>query len=171
MEVFTNEPLDLDQLPKHETISLHSLHASYWNVILIKTILVFFILAVFMALAINYADKIALNQSVIWSVYAFLLVVVLFISRLAFHKNAFSFRNHDVIFRHGVIATNTMVVPYNRIQHVALHEGLIERWFGLAKVEIFTAGGTASDLEIPGIEKSQAEDIKQLLMGKIQKQL
>jgi len=171
MEAFTNEPLDLDQLPKHETISLHSLHASYWNVVLIKTTIVFLILAILAVLAIAYLDETAQYQSLIWSVYAFLLVVVLFISRLAFHKNAFSFRNHDVIFRHGLIATNTMVVPYNRIQHVALHEGLIERWFGLAKVEIFTAGGTASDLEIPGIEKSQAEDIKQLLMGKIQKQL
>jgi hypothetical protein len=41
----------------------------------------------------------------------------------------------------------------------------------LAKVEIFTAGGGTSDIEIPGIEKEQAEKIKQLLMGKIQQQL
>jgi membrane protein YdbS with pleckstrin-like domain len=64
-----------------------------------------------------------------------------------------------------------MVIPYNRIQHVALHEGFISRYFGLAKVEIFTAGGSASDIKIPGIAITQAEDIKQLLMGKIQKQL
>jgi membrane protein YdbS with pleckstrin-like domain len=76
-----------------------------------------------------------------------------------------------VLFRHGIIATNTTVIPYNRIQHVALYEGLVSRYFGLAKIQIFTAGGSASDLEIPGIEKEQAENIKQLLMGKIQKQL
>ena len=64
-----------------------------------------------------------------------------------------------------------MVIPYNRVQHVALHEGLIARFFGLAKVEIFTAGGVSSDIEIPGIAKEEAENIKQLLMGKIQKQL
>ena len=62
-------------------------------------------------------------------------------------------------------------IPYNRVQHVALHEGFVSRIFGLAKVEIFTAGGSSSDLEIPGIEKEEAENIKQLLMGKIQKQL
>jgi hypothetical protein len=38
-------------------------------------------------------------------------------------------------------------------------------------VEIFTAGGSSSDIEIPGIAKEEAENIKQLLMGKIQKQL
>ena len=64
-----------------------------------------------------------------------------------------------------------MIIPYNRVQHVALHEGFISRIFGLAKVEIFTAGGNNSDLEIPGIAKEEAENIKQLLMGKIQKQL
>jgi membrane protein YdbS with pleckstrin-like domain len=171
MEPFTNEPIDLNQLPKHETISLHSLHAIYWNVVLIKTTIVFLALAILAILAIIYIDETVTYQNLIWSVYAFSFVVVLFFSRLAFHKKAFAFRDHDVVFRYGIIATNTMIIPYNRVQHVALHEGLIERWFGLAKVEVFTAGGTASDLEIPGIKKSQAEDIKQLLMGKIQKQL
>jgi membrane protein YdbS with pleckstrin-like domain len=42
-----------------------------------------------------------------------------------FKKKGFAFRTHDVLFRHGVIATNTIVIPYNRVQHVALHEGLV----------------------------------------------
>jgi membrane protein YdbS with pleckstrin-like domain len=102
---------------------------------------------------------------------AVLFVLVLFLSRVSFRKKAYAFRQHDVIYRNGIIATNTMVIPYNRVQHVALHEGLVSRWFGLAKVEIFTAGGVSSDIEIPGIRKEEAENIKQLLMGKIQKQL
>ena len=76
-----------------------------------------------------------------------------------------------MLYRYGIIATNTIIIPYNRVQHVALHEGLVSRYFGLVKIEIFTAGGSSSDIEIPGIEKEQAENIKQLLMGKIQKQL
>ena len=90
---------------------------------------------------------------------------------LAFKKKGYAFRTHDVLFRHGIIATNTIVIPYNRVQHVALHEGLVSRYFGLAKIEVFTAGGSSSDLEVPGIAIEQAENIKQLLMGKIQKQL
>ena len=99
------------------------------------------------------------------------IALIFFFSLLSYRKKGFAFRNHDVLYRSGIIATSTMVIPYNRIQHVALHEGLVSRYYGLAKIEIFTAGGNASDIEIPGIEKAQAEDIKQLLMGKIQKQL
>ena len=103
--------------------------------------------------------------------FGVLVLLVLFFSRISFKKKGFAFRTHDVLFRHGIIATNTLVIPYNRVQHVALHEGLISRFFGLAKIQIFTAGGSSSDIEIPGIAKEQAENIKQLLMGKIQKQL
>lgn len=171
MNEFTNNVLDISQLPKYETISLQSLRPSYWKVMLIKIALVFLIVAILAVLAVNFIDETVEYQSMICSVYAFLVIVVLFFCRLGFKKKGYAFRTHDVVFRHGVIATNTMVIPYNRVQHVALHEGLIERWFNLATVEVFTAGGTASDLAIPGIEKTQAEDIKQLLMGKIQKQL
>ena len=48
---------------------------------------------------------------------------------------------------------------------------LMARYFGLATIQIFTAGGRSSDIEVPGIRKEEAENIKQLLMGKIQKQL
>jgi len=98
-------------------------------------------------------------------------VFILLFSYFGFRKKAFAFRSHDVLFRSGIIATTTIVIPYNRVQHVALHEGFISRFFGLASVSIFTAGGSSSDIEIPGIEKEQAENIKQLLMGKIQKEL
>jgi hypothetical protein len=76
-----------------------------------------------------------------------------------------------VVFRNGVVSLETMIIPYNRVQHVALQEGFISRYLGLATVQVFTAGGNSSDLEIPGILKAEAEDIKQLLMGKIQKEL
>jgi membrane protein YdbS with pleckstrin-like domain len=59
---------------------------------------------------------------------------------------------------------NIIVIPYNRVQHVALHEGFISRYFDWQN-RSFTAGGSASDIEIPEL-KEQAENIKQLLMGK-----
>jgi membrane protein YdbS with pleckstrin-like domain len=75
-----------------------------------------------------------------------------------------------VIYRSGAIAIETTIIPYNRVQHVTMHEGILSRKFGLATVEIFTAGGINSDIKVPGIEKEHAEKIKQLLVGKILKQ-
>lgn len=171
MENFTNETIDTKQLPKYEEVQLTPLHAKYWNVVLINFGIIFMILGTTAFLLWYNAEEFSNFGLQIGIGYCFVLVIALWLNRIAFRKKGFAFRNHDVIYRSGIISTNTMVIPYNRVQHVALHEGFVSRIFGLAKVEIFTAGGASSDLEIPGIAKEEAENIKQLLMGKIQKQL
>jgi uncharacterized protein len=171
MENFTNETINISELPKFEAVQFAVLHKSYWKVILINIIGFFLILITGAGIALAFVEELIPYRVEIIVAISVLLLLIIFFTRLSFNKKGFAFRNHDVLFKHGVIATNTIVIPYNRVQHVALHEGLISRYFGLAKIEIFTAGGVSSDIEIPGIEKEQAENIKQLLMGKIQKQL
>ncbi len=171
MENFTNEIIDTTQLPKFEEIQFSFLHHDYWKMTLINIAILFLILGVGIGIFLFFNPELQVFYIELALIYFVLLTLVLFFSRISFRKKGFAFRNHDVLFRHGIIATNTLVIPYNRVQHVALHEGLISRFFGLAKIEIFTAGGSSSDIEIPGIAKEEAENIKQLLMGKIQKQL
>lgn len=173
MENFTNETLDTSQLPKFEEVAFTALHPKYLLVVLIGLLRIIAILVLIPTVVSMFkpeffSGRIWLILGIIIPIFSILLVVF---SSIGFKKKGFAFREHDVLYRYGIIATNTIVIPYNRVQHVALHEGLVSRYFGLAKIEIFTAGGSSSDIEIPGIEKEQAENIKQLLMGKIQKQL
>ena len=171
MENFNNEIINTKQLPMFEEVQYTSLHQNFWKVTLLNYAIFAVILGIALVLGLLYNDEMKPNQTTFIFIYLVLLLVTLFFLRIGFKKKGYAFRNHDVLYRSGVIATNSMVIPYNRVQHVALHEGLISRIFGLAKVQIFTAGGSSSDLEIPGIPKEEAENIKQLLMGKIQKQL
>lgn len=171
MENFTNETIDTKQLPKFETVVFSKLHPSYWKINLIFIALFSIIISVGAYFLSTSKEELEPYQTQLMILVLVLIVLVLFFSRLAFVKKGFAFRQHDVLFRRGVISTNTIVIPYNRIQHVSLHEGIVSRFFGLAKIEIFTAGGSSSDIEIPGILKEEAENIKQLLMGKIQKEL
>lgn len=171
MENFTNETIDIAALPKFEEVQFNLLHPNYWKVKLINLFLFFVISGTGLACGLFFIEELSDFKSEISIAFIVFVFLVVFFSRMSYRKKGFAFRNHDVLFRYGVIATSTIVIPYNRVQHVALHEGLISRYFGLATVEIFTAGGNSSDIEIPGIEKEQAENIKQLLMGKIQKQL
>jgi len=171
MENFTNETIDTTQLPKFEDVHLTKLHASYWKVLLVNIAVLILFLAIGYGFAFTVIEELHPFQMAVFIVLATFIGLVILLTRIGFRKKAFAFRNHDVLYRNGIIATNTMVIPYNRIQHVALHEGIVSRLFGLAKIEIFTAGGNSSDIEIPGIAKEEAENIKQLLMGKIQKEL
>ena len=171
MEDFTNTTIDTTQLPRFEEVVFSKLHPSYWKVTLITILILFLVFGVVSGFLLYNLEELASFRLLFAVAFTILLLFVLSFSRIAFNKKAFAFRDHDVLYKDGVIANNTTIIPYNRIQHVALHEGVLSRYFGLAKIQIFTAGGSSSDIAIPGIEKAQAENIKQLLMSKIQKQL
>lgn len=171
MENFTNETIDTTQLPKFEDVPMTALQPNYWKVVLFTWLIIFAVLAIVLISAAIFIEEFQAIGFVLLVPLLVLLTLCLSLAYISFRKKTFAFRNHDVLYRHGIIATTTIVIPYNRVQHVALHEGFISRFFGLATIEIFTAGGSSSDIEIPGIEKEQAENIKQLLMGKIQKEL
>ncbi|NUY79806.1 PH domain-containing protein [Flavobacterium sp. MAH-1] len=168
---FTNNTLDVTSLPRFEEVKFNKIHSDYWKVILIVEAIIFLVVGIALGLVYYFQQEFRGYASYFGLSYVVLILIAVWFSRLSFSKKGFAFREHDVLYRDGVIATHTMVIPYNRVQHVALHEGAISRIFGLAKIEIFTAGGHQSDIEIPGIEKEQAENIKQLLMGKIRKEL
>jgi len=171
MENFTNDILDTKQLPRFEEVTFSKLDVSYWKIIWIELLFVFTIISAAAVIGVFNDEKLAENALIIYGLIPALFLTLLGLLRLGFVKKGFAFRQHDVLYTYGIIATKTIIIPYNRIQHVSLHEGLLSRYFGLAKIEIFTAGGSSSDIEIPGILKNEAESIKQLLMGKIQKAL
>ena len=131
MENFTNETIDTTQLPRFEEVHLSSLHPKYKKVVLLNASVFGLVLVIafgFLFLARN-EELTTLGWLVIGAILVVILFLVVFFSLLSFKKKGFAFRNHDVIYRSGIIATNTMVIPYNRVQHVALHEGLVySRW-------------------------------------------
>ena len=86
--------------------------------------------------------------------------IVFLIVKLGFNKRGFAIRNHDIIYRNGIISENTTIVPYNRVQHVALHRGFISRKFNLATVQLFTAGENSADLKIPRLLYEEAISFK-----------
>lgn len=164
---FTNETINIEELPKFEEVSFLPLHKDYWKIILITNFIFLVVMSVGLGGFLFFSEE----SREYW--YFLLLAIVVLISlsvvfgKLSFKKRGYAFRQHDVLYKSGIISETTTIIPYNRIQHVALHEGFISRMFGLASVEIFTAGGGDSDIEIPGIEKEQAQKIKQLLMTKL----
>lgn len=167
---FSNHTIDVSALPRYESVVLLKPHPKYYFVVALGTISGMGVLGLLACLALYVGGKthLWLAALLIWlGLLAFLLVW----NYVGFKRKGYAFRDHDVIYQRGILATITTIVPYNRIQHVALKEGVFSRALGLAEIGVFTAGGGSSDIEIPGIEKSGAEDMKQLVLGKIQQKL
>ncbi|ESU22576.1 hypothetical protein FEDK69T_18290 [Flavobacterium enshiense DK69] len=164
---FTNETINITELPKFEEVSFLPLHKDYWKIILIGNFIFLSMMSLGLGIFLFFNEE-ARGYWYLFYAAAFLLFLLsVGFGKLSFKKRGFAFRQHDVLYKSGVIAETTTIIPYSRVQHVALHEGFIARQFGLTSIQIFTAGGGDSDIEIPGIEKDKAQNIKQLLMSKL----
>lgn len=170
MENFSNEAIDVTTLPKFEETALAGLEPAYWKVVLFNIALTFLIIASAAYLVFYFADNLPVKFWIVAGAFFTGLLPSVIIAMISFKNKGYAFREHDIIYRTGAIAISTHIIPYNRIQHAALHEGFISRKLGLAAVEIFTAGGDGSDMKIPGLKKAQAENLRQLIVGKIIKQ-
>lgn len=171
MENFTNQKIQTDDFPAYQEVDLTPLEADYWKVVLMNSLIFLLIFGSAIFGFFYFQPEIPANMWVIAIPYAVFCILYLGSKYLSFKNKKYAFRDHDVIFQTGYISISTTVIPYNRVQHVTLFEGLVSKQFNLAKVGVFTAGGKGSDIEIPGIKKEEAERIKILLTAKILKQL
>jgi membrane protein YdbS with pleckstrin-like domain len=76
-------------------------------------------------------------------------------------------RERDILFRSGVWWRSETGVPYNRVQHCEIAQGPLEKNFGLATLEIYTAGKSTSDLSIPGLRAEVAARVKDHVLGRV----
>ncbi|RUO33874.1 PH domain-containing protein [Aliidiomarina soli] len=96
-----------------------------------------------------------------------LLVMLFFWAPRRYQLTGYAVSELDVHYRTGALWRKQTAVPVNRIQHVEISQGPIERMLGLSRLSLYTAGGAGSDLAIPGLAKSQAAQIRSQLLGLI----
>ncbi|MGW6020953.1 PH domain-containing protein [Streptomyces sp. NPDC055099] len=71
-------------------------------------------------------------------------------------------RVDDLLISRGVLWREETVVPYGRMQLVEVTSGPVERYFGLAGVQLHTAAA-ATDARIPGLVPEEAERLRDRL--------
>ncbi len=82
-------------------------------------------------------------------------------------RRGWALREHDLIYRYGIIWRKVVIVPFARIQHVETSSGPLERLFGLMRVKCFTAGGMTADLSVVGLDTGNAKKVRQYLLEQI----
>ncbi|MCQ9132042.1 MULTISPECIES: PH domain-containing protein [Streptomyces] len=71
-------------------------------------------------------------------------------------------RADDLLITRGVLWREETVVPYGRMQLVEVTSGPLQRYFGLAGVQLHTAAA-ATDAVIPGLDPAEAERLRDRL--------
>lgn len=167
--MFKNVSVPILSIPRVGEEGFNLLEPKYREVKLILALLYSILLAsTFLAL---YFFAFILKDWSFWILLIpFLLFVFLafYIAYFGFSQKMYQLREKDIIFRNGLWWKSETSVPFVRVQHSEVIQGPIERFFGLSRLKLFTAGGYTSDLSIPGLNPSMAEDLKDYITKSIQ---
>ncbi|WP_213999775.1 PH domain-containing protein [Arsukibacterium sp.] len=79
------------------------------------------------------------------------------------HKS-FALREHDISYSSGIFFRKMITQPVVRVQHIELKQGPLERKTSLARLQLFSAGGALHTFEIPGLDLTQAQQIRQFVL-------
>lgn len=166
--MFLNNQVDQKVLPSLNDIKYQGLENEYLNAEMIAQG-IFWAIIVLTALGSNF---IVGDQAPSWIKYliyvvlASLAVFSLMMTYLGFKRKKYALRQRDIIYSSGVLWRSNVVVPFNRIQHAEVSQGPLDRLFNLARLKIYTAGGSSSDLAIPGLHPDGAERIKFFILNR-----
>lgn len=96
----------------------------------------------------------------------FLFLFLVWIPRRV-HYTRYLRRDLDMHMQTGYWWHTTTSVAINRIQHLELTQGPVERLLNLNTLVLYTAGGSQSDLKLPGLETDTASQLKAQLLHQI----
>ncbi|MFM1965699.1 MAG: hypothetical protein RL134_1424 [Actinomycetota bacterium] len=74
-------------------------------------------------------------------------------------------RSDDLLVVSGLLIRRLVIVPYGRMQMVDLQAGPIDRWLGIATVQLHTAAAT-TDATIPGLLPADAAALRDRLAAR-----
>lgn len=169
MENFTNSVLLPEGLPTINIEDFNPLDKKYLKIIFIRIAIFALLLTGAFISFLIFSDEIlpGLILAAIISAIAILILYSVVISILGFPKKGYLLRERDISYKTGIIYYKQISVPFNRVQHVEVSQGILAKIFALSSIKIFTAGGNASDLSIPGLAVADAQKLKAFISEKI----
>jgi membrane protein YdbS with pleckstrin-like domain len=151
----------------------HSLLRVSWFIVVLLFIVIYFGVqgrAVYHGILqkINVLDSILfyLTFIPIWFVVAYVW------ARLSYRFYRFEISKDVLKIERGVIWKKYVSIPYDRIQNVDIHRGVIDRILGLSDIQVQTAGfsfsrrGVMSEGRLPGLSIRDAEKLRETLIQK-----
>lgn len=158
MMSFKNESIDIGNIPRIQEVTYQTLEKEYlWLRLTVWGIVIFLVSVVLIILNLFESH---FNWLYLISGILLFIATVFFLEYKGFGIKGYAIREQDITYKSGLIFFSMTSVPFNRIQHTEVSQGPIGQMFDLATVQIYTAGGSTSDINVPGLSVGDAHKLK-----------
>ena len=148
--------------------ALTPLHPNYVKVVRLAT-LVAALPFVVVALILEIAGRLPTG--------AFLVPVLLAVGYLLvrvplrrYHARGYQLGGDRLRVVRGLLFRKDTVVPFGRVQHIDVHQGPIERGYGLATLVLHTAGTHNSSVTLPGLAHADAAAMREQIRAHVKRE-
>ncbi len=97
----------------------------------------------------------------------FALISVLILPHRIYRRWGYDMGTEQLRVLRGFLWRTDTIVPFNRIQHLDVAQGPLQRSFGLSTLIVHTAGTHNSIVILPGLATADAENMREVIKGHI----
>lgn len=174
-DLFENPQIPEEALPNAEELDWHPLHSRFVRRLQVGTGMRVAVVAGVGA-AIHSAvasgappaamDRLAVLLLIAWGGFALLSAWALAWPTISVPRRGYAVREHDILYRSGVLWRSVRAIPFNRVQHTKTDSTPLDRRFGLANLSVFPAGGGAH--KVRGLGAETAERLRAFVSARIE---
>jgi len=99
------------------------------------------------------------------------LVQVLVLPGRIYRRWGYDMGDEQLRVLRGFLWRTDTIVPFNRIQHIDVAQGPLQRLFDLSTLIVHTAGTHNSIVTLPGLATNDAEDMRETIKGHIRQDM
>ena len=168
-----NFEIAIDELPTVDNVSWSGMDANFTRRLLVRSSLALIIVAagvggLQLILSIMIPDvNLGWIFGWLWLLFLLLAVSLLLWPVIAVPRMGYALREKDVIYKSGVLWHAVTAIPFNRVQHVEKTSTPLDRRYGLASLQLYTAGGSGGDLKVHGLPADTAESLRIYILEKV----
>jgi membrane protein YdbS with pleckstrin-like domain len=148
--------------PEDNGDALTPLHPNYVKLVRLGT-LVAAVPFVIVALVLEFAGELP-RGSALAPVLLAVLYLIVRVPLRRYQARGYQLGDDRLRVVRGLLFRSDTVVPFGRVQHIDVHQGPLERAYGLATLVLHTAGTHNASVALPGLAHADAmamrEDIR-----------
>ncbi len=163
-ELFSNAQVDLSRLPRVETMNIIRLEPVYKMVRYIHAALIDLLIIFFAFLFVMLEPELRTITLPVFLFSILLAVWNIIYHGISFPYMGYAIREKDITYQSGWLWKSMTTIPFNRVQHCDIKQGILDRQFGLARLTIYSAGGQHTEVLIPGLSPDTAEKLKAFIL-------
>lgn len=171
--IFENPEIDIDDLPQADSVAWLGMDPQFTRRLMAQSALTLLVLLVgitalqFVLRAALADEGIEMSFGWLWFLIPLAAVPLFAWPMISVPRIGYAVRDKDIIYKSGVFWHTVTAIPFNRIQHVEKSSTPLDRRFGIASLQLFTAGGTGGDLKIHGLPVGTAESLRAYILEKV----